>query len=104
MSVTVLAIQPPVQLSAVTSRCRPSCSRAPSAVASASSVSSSGTSITSMVLAASGKLGGHLICAWADTLDVRRTHPPDAPVFHRQGGASGRVDVLPDGRFLRTVL
>src|SRR5690606_25592156 len=44
-SVTVLAIQPPVQLSAVTSRSRAASSRAPSACASAASATSPGTSI-----------------------------------------------------------
>src|SRR5690606_2662209 len=33
-----------------------------------------------------------------------RTHAADAPVLRRQGGASGRVAVLPDGRLLRTLL
>jgi hypothetical protein len=33
-----------------------------------------------MVMAGSGKLGGHLIRAWSNPLDVRRTHAPDAPL------------------------
>src|SRR5688500_12216006 len=81
MSVTVLAIQPPVQLSAVTSRCRLSRRRAPSAVASASSMLSSGTLSsgtwrTSMVLAASGKLGGHLIRDWSIPSSMSAEHTP----------------------------